>query len=298
MIFREITLEHREAVEQLYRRWGHQDSAHSFQSLFLWQEEMRLSLWLEPELYCVRSAWRGENDWFFPCGEPNAVEEFVRRRMEETGAPLRFLYVCAEDAAFLEANFPGAFQLCHMPDDDEYLYDKGEQLALQGKKFRHQRGAVNRIGQSSSVTVRMVDADTMNDAWSILSQSHDLQSSAANTLTSCSADRMLIANWDALGMFGVIVYENGVPAALTAGYFLSEECFDISTSRQVLDQVSLAVYARHRLFGALPAGVDTINAEEDLGMEGLRQLKLGMRPSRIQTMYEGKCVCGKNTQRL
>lgn len=290
MNLQKITLEHREAVEQLYRRWGHQDSAHSFPSLFLWQEEMKLSLWLEPDMYCVKSAWRGNNDWFFPCGESKAVVEFLRKRMEESGDPLRLLYVCPEDVAFLEENFPGAFQLNRIPEDDEYLYDKREQLAMQGKKFRHQRCSVNQITQSGSVTVRPVDADTMEDAWHILAQSHSMQSSAANALTSRTADRMLISNWDALGMFGVILYDNGVPAALSAGYFLSEECFDISTSRQVLDQVSLAVYARHQLFGALPVGVTTINAEEDLGMEGLRQLKLGMRPSKMLIMYEGKRV--------
>ena len=78
-----------------------------------------------------------------------------------------------------------------------------------------------------------------------------------------------------------------MPAAIAAGYFISESMYDISVCRQALNDPDAAVYARHQLFSRLPKTIRLINAEEDLGLEGLRILKRGMRPVSLLTMFEG-----------
>ena len=78
-----------------------------------------------------------------------------------------------------------------------------------------------------------------------------------------------------------------MPAAIAVGYFISDRMYDISVCRQSLNDPDVAVYARHQLFSRLPRTIRLINAEEDLGLEGLRVLKQGMRPVSLLTMFEG-----------
>ena len=60
----------------------------------------------------------------------------------------------------------------------------------------------------------------------------------------------------------------------------------------------IAVYARHQLFKELPETVEQINAEEDLGLEGLRKLKQGMRPVELLNMFEGVSLCEGTVQSI
>jgi hypothetical protein len=88
-------------------------------------------------------------------------------------------------------------------------------------------------------------------------------------------------------MNGIIVYTDGMPAAIAAGYLLSDQVYDISLCRHSLRDPDIAVFVRQHLFMGIPHTVRYINAEEDLGLEGLRSLKQGMRPIGLLEMFEG-----------
>ena len=50
----------------------------------------------------------------------------------------------------------------------------------------------------------------------------------------------------------------------------------------------LSAYARGELLRILPDRYTCINAEEDLGLDGLRNLKQNMRPTGMNRMFEGE----------
>ena len=84
----------REPVEQIRRAYGSDTSAHAFSTLYLWKQEMDLSLVLDPEFFAVRFGMRGENSWFFPYGREDGVRAFLRERMEEGRCRLSGGLVC------------------------------------------------------------------------------------------------------------------------------------------------------------------------------------------------------------
>ena len=98
----------------------------------------------------------------------------------------------------------------------------------------------------------------------------------------------LFDNWLELEARGVIVYVDGEPMSVTAGYPLSEEIFDLSLSKQSRRLSGLSVYSRHALIRSLPEEYQLLNGEEDLGIAGLRQMKELMRPVSMIKMYEGR----------
>ena len=286
MMLEPITLQHRDPVERICRCYGSESSSHAFLSLFLWQKEMDLQLYLTPEMFAVKCKRQHGNCWFFPCGEENAVVEFLLRQMSNP-EPLRLCYMRQEDVKLLERVFPGRFTVTAIPEDDEYLYDREEQSLLQGKNFRHQRNSLNRLMQNYALEIREISTENLDDAAFVLEHARESSTESIGTLSTLSVERTILENWDNLKMNGIIVYADGKPAAIAAGYLISEQMYDISVCRQVLSDPDIAVYARHQLFLGIPETVRLINAEEDLGLEGLRNLKQGMRPVGQIKMFEG-----------
>lgn len=82
--------------------------------------------------------------------------------------------------------------------------------------------------------------------------------------------------------------------AIAAGYPLCEDVFDLVLVKQVECLTGLSVYARNQLVRLLPEKYKWINAEEDLGVEGLRTMKKQMKPTEILKMYNACYCCERN----
>lgn len=281
-----ITLQHHDRVEQIRMRYGHEASSHAFLSLFLWQEEMGLQLYFSSDMFAVKCKRRGENCWFFPCGGTGQIIDFLHSRMEDE-EKLRLCYMRNEDVALLQREFPDRFTVTATPQDDEYIYDREAQILLQGKDFRHHRNSLNHLKQKYVVEAKEITAENLDAAAYVLDHARKTREESADSLSMLSTERAILSHWDELGMNGVIAYADGAPAAIAAGYLISNQVYDISVCRQALNDPDIAVYVRHQLFSSLPPTVKLINAEEDLGIEGLRTLKQGMRPIALLAMFEG-----------
>ena len=287
MILHSIDFATRPLMEKLYHQYGHGSSAMHFSSLYVWRNEMQLSVYLQPDLFAVKAGWRGQNYWFFPCGKEQAKKEFL---LSLAAHPSVFLcYACEEDVAFAKQHLPGVYQFSHTPQDDEYLYERSQQVELAGKKYRHQRNALNRLNNNYSLGAQPLSDKTLGDAFTVLKawseKSHD---TAAGGLIGCNSVQELLTDWKALDVRGVVVYEKDVPVALAAGYPLSSDCFDLSACIQSMENSDFSVFARHRLFQHLGGSFTVVNTEEDLGLAGLRTVKQGMHPCKIIQTYEGR----------
>lgn len=287
MNLRPIDWSMRPQMDELYLRHGPRCSALHFSSLYLWQREMQLSVVLESDFFAVHAGWRGQDAWFFPCGTHDAVRCFLKKISECPTAQL--CYVDEASAAFVCAVLPGTFEFERAPQDDEYLYDISRQLALQGRWFRHQRNDLNRIRSHAEIFCRSLSQETLGDAFSVL-EGWAAQKHAATSggLIGVDAAQRLLEHYGQLGAEGVLIYENGRPVCLAAGYPLTDECFDLSLCIQIPQDSAFSVYARHQLCASLAGSFRIFNAEEDLGLPGLRTLKQRMRPCRVLNMYEGK----------
>ena len=275
----------RQRVEALRRACGNETSAHAFQSLYIWKKEMELRLLCGERFYAVRFGLRGENSWFFPCGEAEAVRAFVEERLAGA-APCRLYYAGAQEAARLEAWFPGRFEIRRAPEDDEYIYNRQEQLALRGRSFRHQRNDLHRAMERHDLQVSPIAPENLEQTLQVLSgwKEHKHRSSQGGLLD-VAAGETLIRHIGELGVSGVLVSEGDSPVAVAAGYPLTDSVFDLCVCQNTALFPEVSTFARHALLERLGDGVLEINAEEDLGIEGLRSLKEGMRPARKLEMY-------------
>lgn len=275
-------------LQSLYRTWAAPGAALHPASLYLWQREMQLTVTERPGLFAVQLGWRGTDAWSFPCGEDRAVAAFLRERTARPG--VRLCYGTARQVAQVERLLPGAFAFARAPADDEYLYDPKQQLALQGRAFRHQRNALHRVQALGTVHGCPLEARTMAAARQVVDAWCRQPHRPAGGLVGTDAAHRLLDAFDRLQGRGVVVFVQDRPAALAAGYPLTEDCFDLALCIQPGPGSDLAVWARQRFFAMLAGRWRIVNAEEDLGLPGLRTLKRAMAPSGLLEMYEGTLV--------
>lgn len=272
-------------VDGIRKEYGHRTASHAFASLYIWKKEMGLQIHMEEQAFAVKCRLRGKHAWFFPCGEAHTVRRLIKEVLSADEEAV-FYYMREQDRDFLEQNFPGQFSIRECENDTEYLYDRRQQQELRGKKFSGQRNHINRIKADYRLDVEKLDAYALQDALKV-NRFWERRSAEETGLKDEQAGELLLKNNEQLDVTGILVRVEDEPFAIAAGYALSEDMFDLALVKQVRCLTGLSVYTRNRLIQLLPEQYKWLNAEEDLGVEGLRTMKKQMHPTEYIKMYQG-----------
>ena len=278
-----ITLCQKNEIEALRRSAGHILSSHTFASLYLWREEMGLSLLLTPDMFTVRCGWKGKNTWFFPCGEEAEADAFIRRKLSEPDFSLCYMRTC--DAERLEKQFPGRWKILRAPQDDEYLYDTEGHRTLVGGAYANMRTQVHKVEREYQSRTEWLSDDTIQDALQVIRQwSHGEHRFEDCSLRDDEVDEEALLRRRELGITGIVLYLHDEPVAVTAGFALDRDTFDVAVAKSVSTAQGVPYYAKRELFMRISQPV--VNLEEDLGIPGLRKMKHGMHPIGKHEIWE------------
>ena len=278
---------HREKVERLRYKYGHELSSHAFDSVYLWRREMKLSLYLGEEMFTVKCGWKGDNAWFFPCGSREEITDFLEGHREEPDFSL--CYVREKDMLFLEEAFPGRFTFRRDDASSEYIYDKEEHKTLAGKKYANIRTQLHKVEREHTLRTEEISPDNIGTAMKILNNWKGKEhSESILPIKDTQVDREALRQWEELGMAGILVYMDGGPYAVTAGYPLTEDTYDLFLAKEIGHMQGISYYAKREFFLSLPGQYQYINIEEDLGIEGLRRMKKLLGPVRMNDIWEAE----------
>lgn len=283
-----LQLGQRTQVEEIRRRCGHELSAHAFTSLYLWQKSMGLKLQLDSDVFAVRMGDWERNTWFFPCGTHRGMREFLDAH---DGEKLRLVYLRAQDARWLEENEPGKWELKRDRSADEYIYHRQEHIDLAGRRYGHIRWRINKIERELSPRTELINTGNIADAlW--VAKAWEAQESKPGVEAFDDRDVTVAAleSWDALDMQGVVIYLQNRPAAFMLGFELAENTFDAMVGKCAENVQGLTYYAIRELFRALPERYEWVNLEEDLGLRGLRDMKMHFLPNRTNEVWEARRI--------
>ena len=271
-----ITLADKPQIDGIRAACGHPSESHSFASLFLWQRDMGLSIRLEKDAYIVRCTSRSGNCWYFPCGDRERGAKWIEELLREE-EPLHLIYMRREDALFLEERFPGAFEITPADNDSEYLYDRKAYLQMEGEGYRRIRRGIKKLCADFEVVAEPWTENNSADMERVLRRWH-ARFPGGDGLMDWGTSQLLLECGHKMGVTGVIIYLDGEPAAIAAGFPLNEESYDIAFSKSSQRVTGLQDYARQAMARLLPEKYTILNGEDDLGIPGIRQVKQLMRP--------------------
>lgn len=280
-----LTMEHKKIVEEIRNRYGLDTNTGSFNACYLWKDFLDIHIFATDNMYVIKEGTNPIDVWAFPMGENESKKQFIKALLSYSQPT--FLKVRSNDKIFLEKEFPNVFDFKLCEDTCEYIYSGDEFAKLQGKKFRKFREAVNNIARNHTLKTEIINSSNMDAVKTVFQKwsFHRGKSGMDNTVGN-ETDKILLDNFDTLGLFGIITFIDAVPASVAIGYNLSTDTCDISTFKHtdaVKDLCRITLREFVLMFGNR---FEFFNFEEDGGIEGLRTMKHRLNPCKINELWK------------
>lgn len=289
--FQKIDPAQRAAFEPYLRRAAHRGCNYSFANLFLWGRQR--AAFVEGSLV-ILSQFDRRSVYSFPMGpqDPAPALEAVMEDARQRGIPCCLGFLAEEDRDTLEALYPGRFRFHADRDSFDYVYDIQDLAELRGRKFQRKRNHLHRFQaaypayRAEPITPADLPAvEEMVDRWFA-------QRLEADPHEDFHLERLALRrafdHYEALGLEGLVLRDQGRILAMTMGSALSEDTFDIHFEKALLDaegaynavNLEFARYLRERY-----PRLHWLDREDDMGLEGLRKAKLSYCPARMVEKY-------------
>ena len=294
--FRDPEIGDRQWVEERFRASGNQGCEYSFSTLFLWSGAYQQQV--APMDGFVLERLRGKlgAGYLFPAGsgplEP--VLSALEKDAAERGEPCRFFCVTPEQAERLEQLRPGQYAFQSDRDGWDYLYALDRLAGLGGKKLHGKRNHIRRFEEShpdwqvEQITMdNLAECAEMDLEWNRRYRSLDAageEAEARTRLDERHAMSRAFAQYEALGMDGLLLRTGGKVVAFTMGSPISADTFDVHFEK-AYGEIQGAYPMINREFArwlqANRPGVRWLNREDDMGLEVLRKSKESYYPDRM-----------------
>lgn len=275
---RKIDLLHKDFIDGVRLKYGHTLSSHAFVSLYLWQHAMNLSLLCNDDFFAVKCGAEKLNNWFFPCGNTQKIYDFISGKILDESFSLCFLRDC--DVNWLDENFPDKWSFRRVESSDEYICNISEYVSLKGSKFSEIRRKIRKIDKEYDIKVREISDDTLNDAMYVADKWYEeVHNIAENGLSDDMIAEIALNKKEELDISGIVLYADNIPSCIFAGFPLTEDTVDVLIGKCTPNAPKGAVYYALREYLKF-SGSEYVycNHEEDLGIEGIRQVKNSLCP--------------------
>lgn len=293
MAFSPIRMSDRAAIDRIRSRYGRETSAwFAFHSLYLWQATLGLSIQLEKDLFVVRYGIMGERCFFMPCGAPQRVRQFLEELMQS--GSFRLFYAQEADLPMLLHDFP-QLRLRYDRNGSEYLFDIEASCTLHDSQYRRIRHQMNALRNRHDIQVLPLSQENAGDAKLIIRNwFHRDRDRPETRVTDLYVTKLLFDEAAALGVRGVVIYLDGEPSGFAAGIPLSDSVFDLCIRKQVTGERGFGTFLYLAVMESLRGEFRLLNAEEDMGIPGLRAKKTELKPTGLLHVWEAVYETEKN----
>jgi hypothetical protein len=264
----EISLHLRPLLHPMFQTLPEGISEFTFANIYLFRAEHHYRLSRSADGLLLILGRDGANNFFMsPFGLPE--ETFVDVLMAHHQ---RMKCVTLSQTGLLEAM---GFSITEDRDNFDYLYSRQELADLTGRKFQKKRNLLKAFIHNYTYEGRPLLQEYLPEALDILEQWRNEHESTGDYV----AAREALEKCDELQLCGGIYYAEGQPAAYSLGEELAcGTSFVIHFEKALYRYKGMYQFINQAFATIIPASYATINREQDLGDEGLRQAKHSYRP--------------------
>lgn len=284
MEYQEIEMNQRGQIEYIRRKYGHYLLSHSFCTLILWKETLKLSIHLEEDFFVVKYETNGENSYFFPCGNDEKKRQFIDSMLGTKDFAM--YYMAEEDKQFVEKYYNGRLQTEYDRGGCEYIFDRAGHVLLKGKTYAKIRYEQNHLLSSYEVRSIPMTPEMEGQVLEIIEeweQEHQLHHAGEDDY---EVAKSALKYFNEMQFIGNLVYVNDIPYAIAIGGEITEDTFGIQIAKTRSQIGGLMFYLLHKCFELIPARYLYINGDDDMNVEGIRIHKKKMKPCRMNEVWK------------
>ena len=289
--FSRLQLAQKAQYEDILFACGSRSCEYSFANLYLWGRQEAAFF---PEGIAFFSHFYGKSVYPYPIGtgDRRAVLEAVLEDAKSRGIPCRITSMTQAETQELENWFPGRFLFRPDRDGFDYVYAIDDLADLKGRKFQKKRNHVHKFQASHPDCLSVpLEKENLPQAQEMVAQWFRqllAEDPHGDYLLEQIALSRAFRHFEALGMEGLMLVENGQVLAVTLASRLSENTMDVhfEKAREDVDGAYAAVNCEFARYLRLKhPELAFLNREDDLGLPGLRQAKLSYQPHHMEEKY-------------
>lgn len=278
--FRPIAAGDRAAMEAIRRAERRPQSTYTFPVLFSWRDVLGFSVCLWEDAFLVKMGSSGPRDYLFPCGAPDSARALLEGCAAVDGG-LRLHFLGESDAQTMRGWFPDRrLRLTPTPEDSDYIARSSDLSRLKGGGMRHIRKDILIFRRGASLSQRPITSSELGSVLDITERWSEDQRQGASYADDIPV-REAVAHWDELGLSGSVFYRGAECVAYLIGSELSEDTYDIHFAKCADHTRGMDYESKHLFFAELESRYSYVNMEEDMGLPGLRQRKLLLKPCAV-----------------
>lgn len=288
MEFKPFRIEDKARIDSYFTVHHYEQIDCTFNTLFLWQDAYQTS-WAEQDGILFVRAGTGKDTFFMP---PFAKEEenfvhglaLIHEEYDRLGLPFRLKSASSWVTEQIERLVPGKYDFIEDRDNEEYIYRTEDMIRLPGKKLRMKKNHLNGfLRQYADYQYEAITKENLEDAKAGI---HDWFLRHGDIEEEEQAIKRCFDHWDALGVKGAVIRIYGKVEAFTNGDSINEKMAHIIFEKANPEIRGLYQAINRDFLIHEFAETEFVNREEDLGLPGLREAKMGYHPDHLTEKYD------------
>ena len=297
MMLKRIELSQKAELEKIFEYENSRSADFCFGNIYMWDSLYEQEIAVIGER--LITAFRRNSDIFFafPVGKGalKPAFDFMEAYCAEKSIPLRISGITEEHRKLMQEEFSGKFIYKKERNYSDYLYEIDALSSYPGKALHAKRNYCNRFESQykdnwrfEPITKELIPACiAMLDEW--LGENADRLSFGIGN----EHDALLrgFESFEALGLFGGILFANDKPVGFSVGELISPTCFCAHFEKAFPDiQGAYPMVCREmaKLVKTVYPNAHYVNREDDIGIPELRKSKLSYKPSEILIKYTAR----------
>ncbi len=292
-VFRPITLDAKSTIERYTKPWALECSDLSFANLFIWGADGKMEYAEKNHSLYIKMDFEGVPVYFWaPIPEYGKAVDYRKAvydgfaYMKQIGVEPTYRSVWTP---FRDKMLEACPELFCVPTDIswDYVYSRESLATLKGKKLHCKRNHINKfLSQNPDYEYRKLEPSMVPDCIALYEHWSEEKDEPSVQLEDEKRSVFLaLNNMDVLGLTGGAIYLNEKLCAFTVGERLLPQMQLIHIEKANTDIDGLYPMINQQYILHECEGVEWVNREEDMGLEGMRKAKRSYNPARMVEKY-------------
>lgn len=291
--FRPVTLADKPVIDSFFKAKHYEQSACTFTNLYMWQRCYQILWDVVDDCLCLQASYGGSTYLLPPFGPDKdsfakAVDK-LERHYAALGLPFFIKAVTPDLVEWLEAVKPGYFEFTPDRDNYDYVYNTGDLISLQGRKYHIKKNHLNKFKKTySQYEYRTIDASLTEACIEFAVEWCRQRECDPDPALICERDAIIevMRNWDYLGVTGGVILINGKVEAFTFGELINPDMAVIHVEKGDSEINGVYQAINQEFCRNAWSEIPFVNREEDMGIPGIRKAKESYYPVRMVEKYD------------
>lgn len=277
--FHPLTLDDRQAVQEVTLYAGRRNCNYTFANLVGWQFWFNTEVCVLKDAVVLRFNTKGERAYMV-CTGGEISTDLLMSLLDDGGGNLTLFGLEDLQAGSLMLPKSG-FEVDIEPrrNQFDYIYLRSDLATLHGGKLKAKRNHVNHfLAEYPHFVYQPLVPEFFDQCYLLIDKWQEDRVSNETIVAERRVVETVFAHWDALDMVGGCIFIDGRMVAFTYGSAVTTDTIDVCVEKADRSVDGAFSIINQQFAEHLPEQYVYVNREEDMGLPGLRKAKMSYHP--------------------